>query len=201
MLRKSLILFTFLIVAFGGFAEEKRVAMVDFVVHSRNPDYEFLGKGISEMIAVELSNSPGLTLVEREKRVELMNEMKFALSGLAEDREKQIEVGNMLAADYLVFGEIVDMKPQLLISIRMTDVDSGEVIFREKLSERPGAYEYISGYFASAILGQFDVKVAKSTEKKTEEKREQKTAAVVAFSRAIEAYDRNEEGGGQGEVG
>jgi TolB-like protein len=198
MVRKSplpilILAVVFLFVNLSTHAQEMRVAMVDFAVHSRNPDYEFLGKGISEMIAVELAKSPDLTLVEREKRVELMNEMKFALSGLAEDRQKQIEVGNMLAADYLVFGEIVDMKPQLLISMRMTDVESGEVVFREKLTERPGAYEYISGYFASAILDHFDVKVAKSTEKKTEEKREKKEEAVVAFSRAIEAYDRNEE--------
>lgn len=193
MSKKIILLCLLLIVVFGTFAEEKRIALVDFVVHSRNPDYEFLGKGISEMIAVELAKSPGISLVEREERVELLNEIKFALTGLAEDKQKQIEVGNMLAADHLVFGEIVDMTPQLLISIRMTEVESGEVVFREKLAERPGSYEYITGYFASAILDHFDVRVARSTEKKTDEKQEKKEEAVVAFSRAIEAYDRNEE--------
>ena len=144
------------------------------------------------MIAVELSKSPGVALVEREKRVEIMEEVKFALSGLAEDTDRQVEVGKMLAADYLVFGEIVDMAPQLLISVRMTGVESGEIVFREKLTEKAGNYEYISGYFASALLDHFNVRVAEITTKKTEEKREKDEDAVLAFSRAIDAYDKGE---------
>ncbi|MDZ7792605.1 MAG: hypothetical protein U5P10_02615 [Spirochaetia bacterium] len=121
-----------------------------------------------------------------------MEEMKFAHSGVAEETERQIELGRMLAADYIVFGEIVDMAPQLLISIRVTGVDSGEVVYQDNVTERPGRYEYISGYFASKILDHFDVRVARSTEKKVEEKEEKQEAAVVAFSRALAAYDTGE---------
>jgi len=138
MVKRLLLICLFPFVVFGAFGEGKRFAMVDFVVHSRNPDYEFLGKGISEMIAVELSKSVDIRMVEREQRTELINEMKFALSGLAEDKEKQLEMGRLLAADYILFGEIVDMTPQLMISIRITAVETGEVVFREKISERPG---------------------------------------------------------------
>lgn len=184
----------FLSIVASPAAAEERLALVDFEVHSDKPQYSYLGKGISEMIAVELSKSPGVALIEREKRVELMKEVKFALSGLAEDTDKQVEVGRMLAADYFVFGEIVDMDPQLLISIRVTGVESGETVFREKLTEKPGRYEYISGYFASAILRHFDAEVAESTEKKTKEKADKNEEAVVAFSQALEAYDRDEKG-------
>jgi len=183
----------FLFVSVSAPAQEMRVALVDFVVHSDNPKYTYLGKGISEMIAMELANSPGVALVDREERTELMEEMKFALSGLADDTERKMEVGRMLAADYIVFGEIVDMAPQLLISIRVTGVDSGEVVYQDNVTERPGRYEYISGYFASKILDHFDVRVARSTEKKVEEKEEKQEAAVVAFSRALAAYDTGEE--------
>jgi TolB-like protein len=174
-----------------GFAEQ-RIALSDFFVHSDNPAYNYLGKGISEMIAVELAKSPDVVLVDREKRVELMEEMEFALSGLAEDTEKQVRVGKMLAADYLVFGEIVDMAQQLLISVRVTGIESGEVVFRDTLTEKAGNYDYIAGYFAAAILDHFEVKVAASTEKKTAQKVEKDVEAVVAFSRAIEAYDRDD---------
>ena len=182
-----------LFVSVSAPAQEMRVALVDFVVHSDDPKYTYLGKGISEMIAMELANSPGVALVDRKQRTELMEEMKFALSGLADDTERKMEVGRMLAADYIVFGEIVDMAPQLLISIRVTGVDSGEVVYQDNVTERPGRYEYISGYFASKILDHFDVRVARSTEKKVEEKKEKQEEAVVAFSRALAAYDKGEE--------
>ncbi len=198
MVRKSplsilVLAVVFLFVSVSAPAQEMRVALVDFVVHSDNPKYTYLGKGISEMIAMELANSPGVALVDREQRTELMEEMKFAHSGVAEETERQIELGRMLAADYIVFGEIVDMAPQLLISIRVTGVDSGEVVYQDNVTERPGRYEYISGYFASKILDHFDVRVARSTEKKVEEKEEKQEAAVVAFSRALAAYDKGEE--------
>ncbi len=176
----------------GSLSAGQRIALADFLVHSDNPKYTYLGKGISEMIAVELAKSPDVTLVDRAKRVELMEEMEFALSSLAEDANKQVKIGKMLAADYLVFGEIVDMAPQLLISVRVTGIESGEVVFRDTLTEKAGSYEYISGYFATAILGHFEVKVAGSTEKKTVEKVEKDEEAVVAFSRAIDAYDRKD---------
>jgi TolB-like protein len=113
---------------------QNRIAFTDFTVHSTNKKYEFLGKGISEMVAVELSGSSGISLVEREERVALLDELEFTLSDIAENSEQQVRVGKMLSADYLVFGEIIDMDDLLLISIRVTEVESGEIIWRDKLS-------------------------------------------------------------------
>lgn len=188
--RRSLFPVLLLLIAAGPLFGVERIAVVDFLVHSDNPKYSYLGKGISEMLAVELSKSPEMELVEREKRVELMREVKFVLSGLADETQKQVRVGRMLAADYLVFGEIVDMTPQLLISVRVTAVETGRVVYREKLTESPGRYDYISGYFAASILRHFDARVAPSTEKKRTERAAKNEEAVVAFSRALEAYDR-----------
>ena len=61
-------------------------------------------------------------------------------------------------------------------------MNSGEVIYQDNLTARPGSYEYISGYCAAGILEHFNIKVAESTERKVEEKREEKEEAVVAFS-------------------
>ena len=52
-----------------------RIALSDFAVHSKNPNYEFMGKGLSEMIAVELAKATGVDLIEREKRAEVLEEI------------------------------------------------------------------------------------------------------------------------------
>ena len=104
-----------------------QLSISDFVVHSDKADYKYMGKGISEMIAVELRKSPGIKLIEREKRTDLLKEMEIALSDLA-DSQTQLEVGKLLAARYMVYGEIIDMGKKALISLRMIDVESGEVI-------------------------------------------------------------------------
>jgi TolB-like protein len=192
MTRKLVFIVMFIVLGCSVCAQQRRVALVDFTVHSDNPKYSYLGKGISEMIAVELAKSPAVALVEREQRVELMKEMDVVLSGLADSRERQVEVGRLLTADYLVFGEIVDMQARLMLSLRMTSTETGEVVWRERLIEKAGNYEYIIGYFSTAILEHFGGRVAEATVKKTRTKEEKDEKAVVAFSRAIEAYDQGD---------
>jgi len=126
--KKFLLLMALLLsFALPAYSVSFRIALSDFAVHSNNPKYEFMGKGIAEMIAVELAKSTGLDLIEREKRAEILEEIEFALSHLA-DTTKQVEVGKMLAAKYLVFGEIIEMDKEVLISLRMVDVETAKVV-------------------------------------------------------------------------
>ena len=168
-----------------------RIALSDFAVYSDNPKYKYMGKGISEMIAVELGKSTYIDLIERERRAEVLEEIEFALSDLA-DTTKQVEVGKMLVAKYLVFGEIVDMDKEVLISLRMIDVESTKVVWTEKVIAKISNYDYITGYFTQSILKHLDLAVDESTVAKVEAKAEKNEAAVVAFSTAIDHYDKKE---------
>ena len=130
-------LFLLIIIAIptvSAFAGDNRVAINDLVVNSNRPNLEFVGKGIAEMVAIELIKSKGVTLVDRKKRTELMEETEFALSDLA-DEDSQVELGRMLAADYMIFGDLIDMDQKLLISMKMVSVQTGEVVWADKLLE------------------------------------------------------------------
>ena len=172
-------------------AESRPLAIADFAIHSDNPNYKYIGKGISEMIAVELRKSPGIELIEREKRKQILEETEFALSDMA-DSNQQLELGKLLAAGYIVFGEIIDMDRKVLISLRMIDVQSGEIVWNEKLTEKLSKYDYISGYFAESILTYLNVGVSKTTVAKTEQISEKDEEMVVALSKAIDHYDQED---------
>lgn len=143
------------------------------------------------MVAIELVKSKSITLVDRKKRTKLMGELEFALSDLA-DTDSQIELGWMLAADYMTFGDLIDMDQKLLISMKMIDVLTGEVVWAGKLLENLSSYEYISGYFAGSILRSLDAEVAQTTEQKVQVKQTKNEEAVLACSKAIDLYDRKE---------
>jgi TolB-like protein len=192
MKRRIMLVVAFLVVlSTGVLAESRPLAIADFAIHSDNPNYKYIGKGISEMIAVELRKSPGIELIEREQRTQILEEMAFALSDLA-DSDQQLELGKLLAAGYIVFGEIIDMGREVLISLRMIDVQSGEIVWNEKLTEKLSKYDYISGYFAGSILTYLDVGISKTTAAKTEQSKEKSEDVVVALSRAIDHYDKQE---------
>lgn len=173
------------------FSAGKRISISDLLVNSRDPKLEYVGKGIAEMIAVELVKSRSVSLIAREKRTKLLEETGFALSDLA-DPDSQVELGRMLAADFMVFGNLIDMDKQLLISMQMVSIETGEVVWAEKLMESLANYEYISGYFAGSILRSMGAEVASTTEDKVEVKEVKSEEVVLAFSKAIDYYDKKD---------
>ncbi len=189
---KTLLLIVILISLSAGLpAQTRPLAINDLTIHSDNTKYTYIGKGIAEMIAVELRKSPGIQLIEREKRTQLVEEMSFSLSGLT-DSEQQLEIGKMLSARYVIFGDIIDMDREMLISLRMIEVETGEIVWNEKLTEELSRYDYISGYFAESILSYMDAEVSSTTVVKAEQTAEKSEEVVVALSRAIDHYDKQE---------
>ncbi|MBN1835589.1 MAG: hypothetical protein JW820_07045 [Spirochaetales bacterium] len=198
---KRLVLVCLLIAAASVLAQavSHRLAVSDFVVHSNNPRFAFMGKGIAEMVAVELRKSPGVELVERENRVELLEEMEISLSEMA-DPQTQLRVGELLAAQFILFGELIDMDTEVLLSLRLTSVQSGKVEWNETLVETLSNYDYITGYFAASILRHLNLQVAQTTLDKMESKRQKDEQAVFALSRAIDAYDQQDEAAARQEL-
>lgn len=171
--------------------EQKSIALSDLNVTASQPSYKSVGKGIAELIAVELVKAKTVKLVEREKRVELMKELEFGLSDAAVP-SKVSRIGEMLMADYIVFGEAIEMGPKFLVSMKLIKVDTGEVVWADKVMESLTNYEYIAGFFSSSILKAMAVPAAATTVAKVEKKVEKDEKALVAFSRAVEAVDRKD---------
>jgi len=189
---KTLLLIVILISLAAGLpAQTRPLAINDLTIHSDNTKYTYIGKGIAEMIAVELRKSPGIQLIEREKRTQIVEEMSFSLSGLT-DSEQQLEIGKMLSARYVIFGDIIDMDREMLISLRMIEVETGEIVWNEKLTEKLSRYDYISGYFAESILSYMDAEVSSTTVVKAEQAAEKSEEVVVSLSKAIDHYDKQE---------
>lgn len=164
------------------------VAISDLSVESANPSYKYIGKGIAELISSELSKSKDVTVISREKRSEIIKEVEFAmLTG-----EEQIQMGKMLSAQYIVSGKIIDMVESVLITVTVTDVQTGKIVWQDKLTEKLSKYEYISAYFAKSILQALNTKTDTTTIAKVEKKQEKNENAVVALSNAINAIDKND---------
>lgn len=172
-------------------ANENKVAINDFTVNSENPEHKFLGKGFSELISYEVKKSPRIRLVEREKRNDLFKEMELSMTGMVEEKDA-VKAGKILACDYIVFGEIVDMPGTLLVSLRMTRVETGEVVWRKQITEPGKNYPYISAFFAKDILTSLGLGVDKSIEANIATKKSMDQEAVVKLSKGIDAYDKKD---------
>ena len=164
-----------------------RISVLDFEVQSDNPQYKYLGKGFAEFIGIELSKSKGMALIDREKREETFKEQAFTLSG-AVDQKDSVQLGKMLAADYLVTGKIFDLLGNLTVTFKVLDTATGGIVFEDKVTDKLTKYDYISSKCVEKIVKHFDanapVLIARDIEKPAE--------AAIKFSKAVDAYDKKD---------
>ncbi len=195
LLTKVILFVSFSILSISYLSADERVAVMDFDVETSNSSYEQLGKGFAEFISVELSGTPGLTLVDREKRNSALEEMKFSLSGLA-DEEGSAEIGKLLSANYLVSGMIMDIDGFLIVTCQLMSVETGEIIVHEKSDGKISDYDKITKNLSRAIISGLNLKAAEeaAVSKKAEEEfkkptEEEAETVLVSFSQAVDAYD------------
>ena len=115
--RKYFFVVLFILITVLINAQQIVVSVSDFGVESKKEEYTFIGKGISTLVAGELRRTKAVKLLERSKMNKIMEEQKLSLTGLV-DENSQVELGKLLAADYIIFGEIIDIGRSLLISAR-----------------------------------------------------------------------------------
>lgn len=191
MNRKRILLPIFLLISYFIWGGEVILSVTDFPVESENPSYTHIGKGISRMVAIELRKSKSVKLIEREELNKILEEQEFSLSDIS-DQDNQIKIGKMLAADYLVLGEIIDMANTMLITVRLVDTTSGEIIWQDKLMEKLKTYDYIGSFFARLILEQFGAQAEESTLEKIAMKKEKSEEVIITLSKGIDAYDKKD---------
>jgi TolB-like protein len=170
-----------------------RIAVLDFDVQSSNPDYQYLGKGFAEFVAVELAAVKDITLVEREKRNAVLEEQKFALSGLV-DESTGVEIGNLLAANYLVSGSIFDMFGQLAVTVKLVDVEKGSVAVNAQADGEPKQYKRMVGELSQAILsslGFAEAAIPEAEAAPAELENEEADTVLASFSKAVDAVDND----------
>ena len=93
------------------------------------PSTETLGinaEYFSEQMMLAMREHGGFTLVDRTNIEEVMNELKFQLSGLT-DSDTVAEVGNLLNAQVLIAGKLY-MPDDYELFLRLLRVETGEVL-------------------------------------------------------------------------
>jgi len=136
----SLLAGIFSVSAFAG--EKKRIAVTDFENDSQVND-AYMGRGIADMLVVELVKNKAYQVVERKKLQSVLNEQGRGLTGII-DPKTAAKVGKVLGLDYLVVGKIVEAgmqttgmfginetKIKVVLAVRLIDATTGSIILAE----------------------------------------------------------------------
>ncbi len=155
----ALALFAVLASAGPPAAAERAVSVLYFQNTARNADYDWLSKGIADMLITDLAGTGQVTVVERESLQKVLAEQELALSGIF-DEKGAVQIGKLLSAGRIVMGSFIVMQGALRVDAKLVDVESGKV---EKAVQSTGdaakLFE-VEKKLARSLLAEMGVKAA-----------------------------------------
>lgn len=122
--------------AFKESTEEQyknNLAVYEFASVGEDAKKNEIGKTIASLLTTELKRTGEFDIVDRDNLDKALEEMELSMSGLV-DEESAVEVGKMLAANIFLHGDATEVEGRYYITVRMTDVETGEVILSEEVN-------------------------------------------------------------------
>ena len=113
-----------------GFAEiqdsayKPVVAVMDFELENMS---DSAGALIVDYLTNAIAQTGKFYVVAKDQRENLINEIKFSYSGLAEESTK-LEMGKMLAAGKIVVGSLGELDSKYIINVQLIDVETAVTI-------------------------------------------------------------------------
>jgi TolB-like protein len=139
------------------------IAVLEYNNNTGDSKYDYLEKAIPKTLMSELSRSKRLIIVEREKIEKIVKEQELGMIGVT-DTSKIGEIGKLLAADYIVYGDYTFIESQdtpktILINAHYTKIKTGAVQSEKAkgyIQFLDGHIELLSNNIRNRIAGESD---------------------------------------------
>ncbi len=114
--------------------EEKKkltIAVVDFANTKKDPELDYLIKGIPESLITYLGKRGEVRIVERSRMEAALEEMKLGMSGIV-DEQTAVEVGKAVGATAVMVGSFLQIGDRIRINTRLIDVGTSKIMAAEQ---------------------------------------------------------------------
>ena len=104
------------------------ISVLYFDNTTADPEYQWLSKGLADMIISDLNGLPGIKIIERESLEKVLQEQALSLTGLTEEGSAA-EIGKLLQADQLIYGAYILNDDLIRIDLKLVSVESGTILY------------------------------------------------------------------------
>ena len=103
------------------------LAVLYFDYEGRNEELQVLRKGIAELMITNLSELPGVRVVERLRLEAVLAEHKLQRK-IKLDRNSAVRLGKLLGAKYLVWGSYFNALGSLCLTAKVVETETGQTL-------------------------------------------------------------------------
>jgi TolB-like protein len=189
-MKKTFIFLVLLVTNILCFAQSTRVAILDFENISGITKYDGLGKAMSSMLIsdIEANVSPKrLQLVERAQIQKVLKEQNFQASGSV-NKSTAVQAGKILGINYLLVGDVYVLNDQLIINARLTNTETGDIVFSKKQEGKTVAWLTLKTNIAKDLT----TSLSQPFSEPTIPDKEIPVATITTYGNAISAKDNGQ---------
>jgi len=154
-------------------------------------DMQALSTAISAMTLSDLSKIESLRLVEREQLNTVIEEQKLALSGLV-DSTTAARAGELLGVRYLLTGQLVFTYPRVVISSRVIDAESGEIMASSTQNGLVEDLFVLQEENLDALIAGWDIPLTRQEKTRLAARDNLSVNVMINFGKALKANDRGD---------
>ena len=125
-------LLTTIVLLSSVFAQESKLAVSILDFTGEDVEDKVL-RACYQQLETSLIESNRFTVIEKNKREELLKEQKFQSSGVC-DEACAVEIGQLVGAEYLMLGEIIGFADLYQVNIKIINIEKGDVA--EKVTDQ-----------------------------------------------------------------
>lgn len=165
------------------------IAVLDFVNRMPGDGHDWLGKGLADMVVTDLSVSPRLSVVSRERVRELAVEFELAANGIL-DEQTGPRLGRTAHVNWVLWGSYRRQDEQLSLEAMLVDVDQQQILRLERVDGPFQEVFRLEREIAQAFLAKLDVAM---TAEELHHAARLQTTSLSAFehhARSLALFDR-----------
>jgi len=109
------------------------IGVIDFINLNKDPQLDYLVKGIPETIITYLSKKEKGGQIVRQTRLDVpLRRLKLGIDGII-DEQTAVKIGKTTGAMAIIVGSFKIFRGNVRINIRLVDVQTGEIITAEQV--------------------------------------------------------------------
>jgi TolB-like protein len=107
--------------------EKETLSILYFDNIAKDKDFDWLSKGIADMLITEIAQSGTVNVVERNSLKKIMEELSLSQSDLV-DEKKALQIGKLASASKLIYGSFIVQGKSVVINGKLTETESGVIL-------------------------------------------------------------------------
>ncbi len=169
-------------------SEKPVVSVLYFENRSSDAELGFVSKGLTDMLITDLVAWEGVKVVERTRLEEVLKELDFQQTKYV-DKKSAAKLGQVLNANYLIYGSITPAGGQLLLETRLVNAADGTIVASARQQDERDKVFDMEQRLANDLVAKIDAKLT-ADDGARRKVRVKDLATVVAYGKALDLSDQ-----------